>query len=159
MTSYMFSRNVPSIICTQRPPTCAETIAPFCFTTRVNSRLGRLMSTPCPIRNFNSPSRSLVEVREQGRGGDGGAAGGGVFGQAARARMKHPRLQVAGLGRRHLARVEIDRVGADARQGFGERGGIGLCPPQRIARGDFHRQERQSDRDDLRWMPAGYDIG
>src|ERR1700760_1407059 len=52
------NRNVPSIIGTQCPPTWADTIAPACLRTRVNNRLGRPMSTPCPIRSDNSASRS-----------------------------------------------------------------------------------------------------
>src|ERR1700737_90311 len=76
------------------------------------------------------------QVGEQRRRSRGGAAGGGIFGKAARSRMKHPRLQVACLlGRRYIASVEIDRVAAVARKRAGERGSIRPGPPQRVARG------------------------
>src|ERR1700704_1353359 len=70
--------------------------------------------------------------------------------------MKHPRLQVAGLlGLLYIARVEIDRVAAIAWENAGERRGIGPCPPQRLARGQFHDQEREPNRRNQGRMPVG----
>ena len=58
----------------------------------------------------------------------------------------------------HITRVKLDGVAAVAREGFCERRRIRLGPPQRLAGGDFHSQERQPDRDDLRCMPVSLDI-
>ena len=76
------------------------------------------------------------QVCQQRRGRYGGAAGGRVLGKAARSRKKHPRLQVAGpLGRRHVAGVDVDADRAVAGQHAGKGRRLGLCPPQRVARG------------------------
>ena len=117
------------------------------------------MSTPCPIRNFSSPSLMASRSASSAATGRRCAAGGGIFGQSAGPRMEHPRLQLARLfAGRHVACIEVDGVAAVAREGFCERRSIGPGPPQRLTRSHFDGQERQPDRDDLRCMPVGLDV-
>ena len=82
-----------------------------------------------PDPQFQFAVARAVEIGEQRRGGRGRAAGGGIFGQTACARMEHPRLQIAGLfAGRHVARIEIDRIRTVARKCAGERRGIRALP-------------------------------
>ena len=82
----------------------------------------------------------------------------GSSGKAARSRVKHPRLQVAGLGGGDIAGIEIDRVAAVAGKRAGECVRVGPGPPQRVARGRLRHQKRQPGRNDLRRMPVVFRI-
>ena len=99
------------------------------------------MSTPCPIFNFNSPS---VGSSRSASSAAAAAVALPVAGSSDRpldAGVKHPRLQVARLfAGRHIARIEVDRVAAVAREGSCERRRIGPGPPQRLARGNFRQR-------------------
>ena len=154
------SRNVPSIIGTQRPPTWLATTTPFSLADagQQQARSSEVDALPDPQRQLGITLAG--EIGEQCGGGGGGAAGGGILGKAARSRMKHPRLQVARLlGGGHVARVEVDRIAAVAGKDLRERIRVRPRPPQRLAAAKLHGQKRQPDRDDLRRMPVDADIG
>ncbi len=75
---------------------------------------------------------------------------------------EHPRLQVAWLLPRAARRAYRDRRATAPSHGnvTSESPPMsGLGPPQRVARGQLHHQERQPHRNDLRRMPVGPDIG
>ena len=99
-----------------------------CLQTRVSSRLGRPMSTPCPIRSFNSPSRSPARSASSAAAATVALPVAGSSDRPLDRRMEHPRLQVAGFGGRHIARIEIDRIAAVAWKRLGECGGVRLSP-------------------------------
>ncbi len=154
------SRNVPSIICTQPPPTWAETTAPSCLRTRVSKQARPPHVDALADPQFQFAVARRVEIGEQRRGRDGRAAGGGIFGQARWSpdETSAPADRSGCSLRRHIARVEIDGVTAVARKSLAECRGIGLRPPQRLARGKLHHQKRQSDRDDVRRMAIGLHV-
>ena len=82
---------------TQPPPTWADTIAPFALSDARQQQAGPAHVDALPDPQFQFAVAFAREVGEQRGGGHRGAAGGGIFGKAARAREKHPRLQVERL--------------------------------------------------------------
>ena len=75
-----FSRNVPSIISTQPPPTCADTIAPFALTHAGQEQARPAHVDALPDPQFQFAVAFAGEVGEHGGRGHRGAAGGGILG-------------------------------------------------------------------------------